>query len=59
MWKRIHFMDELPITKISPCELSKKGGWRHSIVDRGGLEVEHLKNGAPSSKEWMGQTNIS
>ena len=43
----------------SPCELSKKGGWRHSIVDRGGLEVEHLKNGAPSSKEWMGQTNIS
>ena len=43
----------------SPCELSKKGGWRHSIVDRAGLEVEHLKNGAPSSKEFMGQSNIS
>ena len=43
----------------SPCVLSKKGGWHHSIVDRGGLEVEHLKNGTPSSKEWMGQTNIS
>ena len=38
-------MDELPITKISPCELSKKGGWRHSIVDRGGAR-------SGTSKEW-------
>ena len=28
-------------------------GCRHVILDREGLEVERVKNGAPSSKEWQ------
>ena len=43
----------------SPSGLSKKGGWVNSLVDPGGLEVGHLKNGTPSSIEWRDRTNIS
>ena len=40
-WQTNH----LKLVIVSPCELSKKGGWRHSIVDRGGAR-------SGTSKEW-------
>jgi hypothetical protein len=42
-----------------PVWIKWKGWVAPFFSGPGGLEVEHLKNGAPSSKEWMGQTNIS